>query len=699
MFAFAADAWHNYSVPFPIRDAVPADEDGVWLATEGGVRYRDSVNDYVFTPANGLEASNFYGIANTPIGVYAVSEYGLIARMNDDFASWKVLNRSFAAGNVRVVPGMVEYADGVLVIAFENKVAFIDLESGRSIISVDHIGDVVLSVYGPEKIEIRGDSLYVSTLVGTLARRMDWKHLADDVRLVDPETWKRVKNVCLHCRDSLKVVVDGVTLKDPLLYSDGKSSVLWQFKEGDKTYLVGREFVATYSKKKQKLTDLTDYIPFKLNGAYVVQAIPEGGVIAASVDGYMSVYTGKFWYDPVMVYLGYPAGAETYNYRLKNLSILPRGFVVAHIWGTGLHLYWSLGQQPFFDALPGVGNCLSEYDENFSVVVGTTVAPDGSGFLAATSAPDRYGIDFLSPDANLSCASEVGSHSIAGPMAARLDSATQDWIVYVSYRTEGDFSAFSSGGLDIVRFPSPSKNGGRLLNPELKTLEGLEGNTLIDMAVDEENEVLWFVTATGIGYVEFDRDTIRKPLSINGMLGAEYTSIDVDPHGNIWVGTAMQGIYRLERRNGSFDTLSATHFTMVDGLLNNMVLDLSIDKKNGAIWAAHENGVTSYHRNDLRRAKTFMTDSADAEIKVYPIPFNPHLQRFLTIDHISEDARVDIYNRGGSLIRSFAGDEVAGGRLEWDGKGKNDRYVTPGVYFYVVRTSSKVKRGKFIIKR
>lgn len=696
LFAYAADTWQNFSVPFPIRDAAPADDDGVWLATEGGVRYRDSVNDYVFTPANGLEASNFYGVINTPMGVYAVSEYGLIARMNDDFAWWKVLNRSFASGNVRVVPGMVEYAEGVLVIAFENKVAFVDLESGQSILSVDHIGDVILSVHSPEKIEIRGDSLYVSTILGTLARRMDWKHLAEDVRLVDPETWKRVKGVCLHCRDSLKVVVDGKTLNDPLLYSDGKSRVLWQFKEGDKTYLVGRELVASY--RKNKLTDLTEYVPFRLNGAYVIQAIPEGGVIAASVDGYMSVNTGSFWYDPTMVYLGYPAGAETYNYRLKNLSVLPRGYVLAHIWGTGIHLYWSMGQEPFFDMLPGYDNCMDQYSENYTVFVGSTPAPDGSGFLVGTSAADRYGIDFITPDANISCANGVGSNPIAGPIVARLDSATQDWIVYVSYR-EKVFSAFASGGVDIIRFPSPSKNGGRLLNPELKTLREVEGNTPVDMAIDEDNKIMWLVTATGLGYVEFDKDTIRKPVSINGLRGAEYTSIDVDPHGNIWVGTATQGIYRLERRNGSFDTLSAMHFTMVDGLLNNMVQDLSIDKKNGVIWMAHENGITSYHRNDLRQARTYMTDASDAEIKVYPIPFNPHLQQFLTIDHISEGARVDIYNRGGSLIRSFAGDEVVGGRLEWDGKGKNGRFVTPGVYFYVVRTSSKVKKGKFIIKR
>ena len=698
--AYAADVWQNFSVPYPIWDAAPADKGGVWLATDGGIRYKDDASDFVFTPANGLEASNFYGIVNTPMGVYAVSEYGLIARMNDDYTWWKVKNRSFVSGNVRVVPGMVEYAEGFLVIAFENKIAFVNLETGQSLLSIDRIGNVVLSLYHPEKIEIRGDSLYVSTILGTLVRRMNWKHLEDDVRLVDPEKWKKAKNVCLHCRDSLHVVVNGKTLDNPLLYSDGKSRVLWQFDEDGKTYLVGRELVARYENKK--LTDLTEYAPFKLNGAYVIQAIPEGGVIAASVDGYMAVNTGTFWYDPTIVYLGYPAGAETYNYRLKNLSVLPRGYVLSHIWGTGAHLYWSMGQQPYYDMLPGADNCLEQVEDKYTVFIGTTVAPDGSGFLTATSgsalAQKNYGVDFITPDANVSCASGIGSTSNAGPIAARIDPATQDWIVYVSTREE-TFSAFASGGLDIIRFPSPSKNGGRLLSPQVKSLRGFGGKTPIDMVVDEENEVLWLITTSEISYMEFDKDTIRHPVSINGLLGAEYTSLDVDPHGNLWVGTASQGIYRLERRNGSFDTLSTTHFTMKDGLLNDIVLDLSIDKKNGVIWMAHENGVSSYHRNDLRYSKTYMTDSTDAEIKVYPIPYNPHLQPFLTIDHISEDSRVDIYNRGGSLIRSFAGEEVAGGRLEWDGKGKNGRFATPGVYYYVVRSSSKIKKGKFIIKR
>jgi hypothetical protein len=136
---------------------------------------------------------------------------------------------------------------------------------------------------------------------------------------------------------------------------------------------------------------------------------------------------------------------------------------------------------------------------------------------------------------------------------------------------------------------------------------------------------------------------------------------------------------------------------MMDGLLNNAVLDLSIDKKYGVIWMAHENGVSSLGRNDLRETRTFMTDSADTEVQVYPVPFRPHEFPRLVIDNISSASRVDIYNRGGALMRSFSGSDVAGGRVEWDALTKEGRLVAPGVYYYVVRTPSKIKKGKFIV--
>ena len=688
--AIAAEKWQNFSVPFSIRD-VAATEDGVWLATDGGVRYKSSTDDVVYTPANGLEASTFYGIVNTARGVFAVSEYGLIARMSDDFTRWTVLNRSFPAGNVRVVPGLVEFSGDNLVIAFESKIAFVDLKTVTSILSIERVGDIALGVYGPEKMEIRGDSLFVSTSRGSFVRRMDWDHLKDDMHLVDPETWTRVNPSELGSRDSLHVVVHGKTLKDSVLYSDGKSKVLWQFDVKDQTYLIGHELIARYG--NGKLEDLTKYKLFQLSGLYELQAIPEGGVIVASEDGFLATNMGGFWHEPMVAFLGFGNHNEAYAYRMKTMSILPEGKMIYHVWGMGFQLYWSM--EHLYNISPFNDNCLDELVESFTVAVGTTVAPDGSGFLAATSANGKYSVDFITPDGELSCATGVGSSSFAGPLAARVDPSNSDWIVYVSNRNS--LGAFAEGGLDILRFPPPSRNGGRLMNPELKSIDGLDGSTLIDMAIDEKNEVMWVISSTDIGYMEFDRDSIRKPVSMNGLLGAEYTSIDVDPLGNIWVGTTTQGVYRLDRRKGSLDTLTATHYTMMDGLLNNAVLDLSIDKKYGVIWMAHENGVSSLDRNDLRETRTFMTDSADTEVQVYPVTFRPHEFPHLVIDNISSASRVDIYNRGGALMRSFSGSDVAGGRVEWDALTKEGRLVAPGVYYYVVRTPSKIKKGKFIV--
>lgn len=691
--AYAVEEWQNFSEPFPIRDAAAADQ-GVWLATDGGMRYKDNVDDIVYGPAKGLGASAFSGVVNTPKGVYAVSEYGLIARLNDDFYKWTVLSTSFLSAGDPVVPGMVEYSGNILVIAFENKIAFVSLETGISLLSIERIGNISLSMYTPEKIEIRGDSLYVETSRGTFVRQMDWEHLAEDKRLVDPEKWTRVEGVCLHCRDSLRVVVNGKTLEDSLFYRDGKSVVEWQFDLGNGlTYLVGHNLIVRYENGRQE--DLTKYEPFQLSGAYEVQAVPEGGVIAASQDGHLAADLGAFWFEPVLAFQGFGNNTEATSNRIKTLSVLPGDLIMYHVWGLGYHLYMAMGYNHIYSIVPWDNTCMETLIDSITVTVGTTPAPDGSGFLAAPSAHGGYGVDYVTRETDISCASKAGSSVFAGPLVARVDPKNSDWIVYVS--TRENLSAFARGGMDILRFPSPSKNGGRLLDPERKTIAGLDDMTPIDMAIDEEREVLWLVTSTGVGYMEFDSDTIRKPTSMNGLLGAEYTSIDVDPQGNVWLGTTSQGIFRLARRNGSLDTLSVSHYTMRDGLLNNMVLDLTVDKKIGVVWMAHENGISCYQRNDLRKIKDFMTDSAEVDVMVFPVPFRPRVHAFLTIDNISDESRVDIYNRGGSLIRSFSKNDVAGGRIEWNGTGKNGQLVSPGVYYYVVRAPSKTKKGKFIV--
>ena len=687
---FANEEWRGFSEPFPIRDAVRFGDD-LMLATDGGMRQKGPEVDELYTSSKGLETTAFYGVTEVQDSLYAISEYGLIARFEKD--KWKVVNRSFLSRNSRVIPGKVVSVNKYIVLLFEDGIAFFDTKLGASILQVERVGDVSLSINSPQDIAVRDDSLFVSTIHGVFVRKMNWNDLSRDSRLVDPASWNRIETNVFQ-RDSLNIVVGGKSFKDSVLFRNGKSRIRWIFEGDDFSYLVGEDVVFWYY--KGKLRDVTEYVYYKLGAVYEIQAIPGGGVFAVSPEGFGAESKGEYWTDTRELFLGLGNIPEAYNYRMKALSILDNNVMLYHVWGQGMMILGGLGARYLYFVRPSDGTCMDQYVDNYTVTVGTTVAPDRSGFLAATASRNgSYSIVYITTDGDVSCATGIGGSHIAGPLVARQDGS--DWVVYVSAREL--FGAFSVGALDIVRFKSPSKNGGRIVDATLTTLPNIEDRTPVDFALDEKNKVLWMVSATDLSYLELDRDTICKPNSTNGLSGAEYTSIDLDPHGNLWVGTINQGAYRLQRKGGSFDTLLVDHYTAINGLMSDGVRDLAVDKGLGMVWFAHDNGVTRYTRNDLREATTFMTDSAVAKVKAYPIPFRSAIHPFFTIDNIAENARVDIYNRGGSLIRSFVGDEVAGGKVEWNGVGGDGKHVAPGVYYYVVRTSSKQERGKFLVIR
>lgn len=719
---FAADEWMNFAEPAPIYSVIPY-QSGVLMGTAGGLRYWSPERDVMFTSKDGLETSSIYGVASSPAGVFAVSEYGMIARMNDGGNSWRVVNRSFLKNNVRLIPDQVLIVENIMVLAFEDRLSFYNIVQEKSLLTVNRIGSNSLSIQPIKEIAVHGDELFISTGTSLYSRQMQWKDLDSDIRLVDPDSWKLVSKGKEHLgltwkNDSLKthktygtwlwnngkessvaldssaILIDGKPVKDAALYNEGKSRIRWLIPSGKDYYLVGPSAFFTYS--SGKLKDVFPYSAYLLGGTYELAATVDGGVVAATADGRIAYSNGYSWQLPQYVFDGIGNAAEAYNYRMKVLSAANDGYLLYHIWGHRIALYKANGYAPvkFFSPLDD-NSCLDEILENYTVAVGATVAPDSSGFLVATSSPGKYGLVYISKNGSITCAKNVGSVSHAGPLKARIDAVTSEWVVYVS--TRENFASSDLGGLDEIRFLPPSKTGGRIATVKLTHFDGPGGKTPVDIAVDEKNEVAWMVTSSMIGYLDFQLDTIKSPQSTKGLLGAEYSSIDVDVHGNIWLGTTQQGAYRLSRVNKSFDTLSTMHFNARNGMLDDNVLDLVINPKQGMIWFAHENGVSWYRRNDLREAESFMTDDADVGVKAYPVPFRPKQYPRFTIDNISEGALVSIYNRGGSLIKSFRNDEVLGGRAEWDGTGKNGKLVAPGVYYWTVVDGSKKEKGKFLI--
>ena len=726
---FAGDGWKVFSRPFPIYSVAPY-ADGVVYGSAGGVRIKTNSFDKVYMANHGLETSNFRAVVTSSKGVYAISEYGLIASLRGDLNGWTVLNRSYLSNGRKALPDQSRIVGNIIVITFEDYIAFFDIDKAKSILSINRIGDVSFAVFPPKLISVHGDYLYVSTGKQVFRRKMAWNNLWSDVRLIDPDTWERVEttsevygmawkgdSLIMHSKagmwnwsedgkessvvhqDSSKILLFGKKVKESSLYKGGKNIIKWVYTyPNGSAFLIGSEDVFFYDGKK--FHEMGVRASYELGGVYELTLAGDGGggVLAASSKGAFAYSDGDKWselryYDE----RGYGNTDDAYSNRMKVLSALHDGTVLYHIWGEGFYLYSKWGRERTRFFTPDEGLCMDNYVHSYTVTAATTVAPDSSGFLTTSADTNGYSLVYISRDGEMSCLKQVGSSALTGAIVATLDKNGEDWNVYVGARTAP--KAASTGALDIIKVAPPSKRGGRLTKISRRTLRGLDEGSPIDMSLDKKNELLWMVTTTKLGYYDIDQDTIKSPNSVSGLSGAEYTSIGLDPHNNVWVGTTAQGVYRLSRKGKSFDTLTTKRFTSRNGMLSDAVDDIAIDPEMGVLWMAHEHGISWYKRNDLRANESFMTDSATTEVLAFPNPFRPKIHKYISFDFLAEDATLSIYNRGGALIRFFRGEDMYGGRVDWDGTDKSGKLVVPGVYYYVVKNSKKTKKGKFIIIR
>ncbi len=755
--AFAVDEWINFSSPFPVKSAIPYG-DGLLMATGGGIRYRTNTADDMYTTSNGLGDQSISAVViSDSLGAFAVSDNGIVSAMIG--RKWEVVSRSYAGSNVHVIPGMVRFggtgSGTVMVIAFEDRLSFMSVKTMTSILTIERIASANLSSSHIRAMEVRGDSLFVAADSLLYVRKMDWRNLASDVLLNDPNSWKVIKNdgktikaiawkdgklktfstegtriwdkdgltqATLDTASDVKsaslVVVRGKTLTDSVLYEkipvyktvkDEKildryyyeSKVQWiSLLPSGKAIIAGPQDVFYYDGKK--ISDLSEYAPFAIGGAYELRALPSGGVIAASESGKLSYNFGFNWSEPRPVYENRGNGADARAHNLKVLSAVPSGAVFYHLWGYGFFSFKEWGREVYYaSTIENLANlCMDDYvekpDTPFTIAVSTAPSPDGMGFLTTSASNKGYSLIYVNLDGDMSCASNVGSAAIGGPMLVRVDENTGNWIVYVGTRAAPSLDA--NGGLDVFTLPPPKKTGGVIdsSRTERKTFYGVS-STPLDMVYEPKTDYIWMVTGSSLAYWNADMDSIRSPLSTNGLTSANFTSLDVDARGNLWAGSSSRGAYRLTPRSTSPDTLSVLHFTTRHGLLSDKVQDIAVDSALGMVWFAHENGVTRYSRNDLRATEGNMTEDARQDVKVFPNPFRPKLQPHVIFDNVSDNAVIGVYNRGGKLVASFSGEQIAGGRVEWDGRMNNGNLVAPGVYQYVIRASSKTKKGKLLI--
>jgi hypothetical protein len=224
--------------------------------------------------------------------------------------------------------------------------------------------------------------------------------------------------------------------------------------------------------------------------------------------------------------------------------------------------------------------------------------------------------------------------------------------------------------------------------------------TVEAIAADFDNNI-WIGTPEGMrvlynsgnifdaspGEYNFQKLLIEFGENVEIVLGTtQITDIEIDGANRKWIATANSGVFLLEP-----DGLEVVHNFTEDNspLLNNSVLDITIDHNNGEVYFLTNKGMISY-RSDATQG-----DNNYTNVTVFPNPVKPDYFGPVTIQGIAYNSDVKITDIAGNLVYQTISN---GGTATWDGKTLQGERVQTGVYLIWTSIDDQDVKGRKVGK-
>ena len=130
---------------------------------------------------------------------------------------------------------------------------------------------------------------------------------------------------------------------------------------------------------------------------------------------------------------------------------------------------------------------------------------------------------------------------------------------------------------------------------ELNFIEGLEKSHILDASLSYDQ--LWL--ATNKGLIKLNTKTLVHKAYVHNALNEKHkspshqivTSVTTDSKGNLWLGTAGEGINSFNPKSEVFNNITES-----DGLANNTIMSLQV--LDSILWISHNKGISSYNTTD-----------------------------------------------------------------------------------------------------
>lgn len=156
--------------------------------------------------------------------------------------------------------------------------------------------------------------------------------------------------------------------------------------------------------------------------------------------------------------------------------------------------------------------------------------------------------------------------------------------------------------------------------------------------------------------------------------------IEVDGNNNKWIATGSSGAL-LVSPSGSETIFQFT--TDNSPLPDNEVRDIAIDDTTGIVYFATKNGLVAFRGDRASRPQESLEN-----VIAFPNPVRPGFTGNVTIDGLTERARVKITDIEGNLVYERVSN---GGTILWDTTSFSGNKVASGVYLLFISTSDNIE--------
>ena len=567
-----------------------------------------------------------------------------------------------------------------LVIVYSNQ--NIDLMSGRNNDDITNLPDYYRKAMTEDKtinhVCIDGVYAYLSTGFGIVKVNVKNAEVSETYNLHTPVAYSYVEGGYLYAAQRGKGIYRaalGTNMMDPANWTYARAySDIWETPD---------------SKLLDMVKDLDrgglKYNNFGCLRFYDGRLYTVGGGYTVSQDlhlpGGIQVYDGSNWevyQDDINSQLG-----DGYFEDINAIDVDPRD--ANHVFVSGRTGIYEFSDRRFVRHYSYDNSALSPtYPDDKMYVVVHDVKFDAEGNLwTLNSISKDKNIIRLGTDGQWTSLYKEPLKSLTNLRDITFDSRNLMWFVNDSWKKTGLF-CYQPSSDAINSYTSFINQDGTTVNVEY-----------VHCVAEDKDHQMWIGTNVGPLRLSPSEITSQSPVfeqvkvpRNDGTNYADYllngtpvTAIAIDGGNRKWLGTESSGLY-LASPDGS--TILAHYDTDNSILPNNEIQSLAIHPHTGELFIGTPKGLCSLRTSVTEAAP----DLAESNVRVYPNPVRPEYYGTIHVDGLTDGADVKVMTAGGQVV---AGGTAIGGTFAWDGRGTDGERVAPGVYFFMVATSTGSK--------